>query len=187
MLKPSKEMEVAVAEQDEEEDEITILEREIARDVEDAFAIIPYPGDDRLVGSPTYSENEEILEAFRGKHWRDISLDVLFEHRLSLGALSPEAFRFYLPSYLVAALLHSEETDTLRENVFSALAPPAEEGFWMDWLLERINPLDVRQKAVLRRFIEFWARTETSYPDAARDRALPFWRRITDPGSAPCV
>jgi hypothetical protein len=185
MLKSSKEMENDVPEQDEDEDEIDVLAREIAGEVEDAFANVPYPGDERLVRSPTYWENEEILEAFRGKHWRDISVKVLFEHRYSLGALSPEAYRFYLPSYLVAGLIHSDETDTLWQNVFYSLTPPESEGDSMDWFLARIGPLDARQKAAVRRYVELYVQIEHTYPDLDRDRALAFWRRITDPGSCP--
>lgn len=185
MLKPSKELEAAVPEQDEEEDELVALVREIAREVEDAFATVTYPGDDKLVVYPDSYECWNLEEAFRGKHWRDISLDVLLTHRFSLVLFSPEAFRFYLPCFLVAALLHPRETDT-PWAVFDNLLLPEEEGPKMDKFLARICPLDARQKAVVRRFVELYIQLQGD-PDPQWDRTLSFWRRITAPGSAPCA
>lgn len=192
MLKPSNEMEVAVSEQDEEADDdedeereyyVPELARDIAREVEDAFATVTYPGDDNLVSNPNYYECSEVIDAFRGKHWRDISLGALFDHRDKAGLFSPEGFRFYLPCYLVAGLIHNNVADT-RGFLFSLLTPPESEGPRMDRFLKRISLLDARQKAALRRFIELWVETETSYPDPNRDRALRFWQRISPKESA---
>lgn len=108
-----------------DEDEIG---RDIALDVEIAFNNVPYPGDDNLIAFTGHWESPDVLEAFRGKHWRDISLDVLFTHRLSLSLFSPKAFLFNLPAYLIAALLHPNVVDTLRENVCFLLTPPDSEG-----------------------------------------------------------
>jgi hypothetical protein len=184
MLKPSKELETTVSEQDEDEDEIDVLRRDIAREVEEAFANVPYPGDDRLVAYPDYYESDDVIEAFRGKHWRDISPEVLSEHWASLGLFSPEAFRFYLPCYLIAALLRSDVTGMVWETVFFRLTPPESEGDKMDGFLKRINALDARQKAVIRRFVEVYVQIEAGYPDSSRDRALPFWQRISPTESA---
>jgi hypothetical protein len=87
---------------------------------------------------------------------------------------------------LLAALLRPAETDTLWA-VFDYFIPPEEEGPKMDKFLARICPLDARQKAVVRRFVELYIQLE-SYPDCKWDQpTLSFWRRITDPGSAPCA
>ena len=57
-------------EQDEEEDELVLLVREIAREVEDAFATVTYPGDDKLVAYPDSYECSLLEEAFRGRQTR---------------------------------------------------------------------------------------------------------------------
>ena len=90
-----------------------VAAHEIAREVEVAFRDVPYPGDEDLIGSPNHWESPEVLDSFQGRHWRGVPLTVLFTHRLSLSLFSPKAFLFYLPAYLIAALLHSEEVDTL--------------------------------------------------------------------------
>jgi uncharacterized protein DUF6714 len=161
---------------DEEDDEQEKVSREIARAIESAFATVPYPGDDRIVGASAHWESPDVLEAFRGKHWREISLDVLFTYRVSLGQLTPEAFHFYVPAALIAALLHSDATDTLRENLFSWLTPPDVEGYRQGWFASRRALFDAPQKAAIRRFVELYVEVERSYPDPGRGRALAFWR-----------
>jgi hypothetical protein len=159
-----------------EYDEIEAF-RELAAEIEGAFESLSYPGDDDLIGAPTHWEAPEVLEAFRGKHWKDVPLSVLFTHRLSLPLFSDEAFRFYLPAYLVAALLHPEEVDTLRENVFFSLTPPESEGPRASSFMERMKRFDAQQTAAIRRFVELYVQQETSYPDSNRERALMFWQR----------
>ncbi len=159
----------------EDDDEVA---RQIAGEVAEAFARVSYPGDDRLLESPTHWESASVLEAFRGKQWRSVALDVLFTHRLSLALFSPEAFRFYLPAYLTAALLHSEAVDTLRENVFFLLTPSDSDGVRSNWLQARIALLDAKQKAAIRRFVELYVEREQSYPDPHRQRALAYWHTL---------
>lgn len=165
---------------DQDEDDPLKIPREIAREAEEAFAAIPYPGDDRLLRTETYWENDEILEAFQGKHWKELSPEVLFKQSDNLGALSPEAFRFYLPACMIGALLHHEETDRLLQNVFYDFTPPPSKGEQMDWFCTRIAPLDARQKEVVRRYVEFYVQIEGSLEMPGHDRALLFWQRLTD-------
>ena len=162
-------------------DETDRLKQDIAREFEEAFANVSYPGDDKIVDNPDYYENDKIFEAFRGKHWKEINLEMLFWHRQSLHRLSPEGFRFFFPCFMVGALLHSEETDTLWQSMFYDLTPPASEGPRMDWFLNVVNLLDARQKAAVRRYVELYVQIETSLPDPSKERALSFWRRITEP------
>ncbi len=155
---------------EQEAREVKALEQEIAQEVEQAFATVTLPGDD---GSPDSSARwKEVPEEFRDKHWKALSLEVLSRY-YKVRLFSPEAFCFFLPAYLIAALLHAEETDLLRDEVFYDLTPPREEGRLMDLFLARIDALDARQKAVVRRFVELWARTATLYPDALRSGGSP--------------
>ena len=158
------------------EDDEDAMAQEVAAEVEEAFATVPYPGDGRLVASATHWESADLVTAFRARSWKEVPLDVLFTHRLSLPLFSPEAFRFYLPAYLIGALLHSPELDTLRENVLFLLTPPEAEGAQALRFASRMGDLDQRQTAAIRRFVELCISEERSYPDPGRDRALAFWR-----------
>jgi hypothetical protein len=45
---------------------------------------------------------------FRGKRWPEVDLDTLRYHYDSLPLLSPEAFRYYLPSFILGAITDPE-------------------------------------------------------------------------------
>jgi hypothetical protein len=94
-----------------------------------AFATAPHPGDDALViGAVDYDpEYREVANAFARKHWRELSPAFVHEHRDALPLLTPAAFRFFLPAYLLACLEAEQDLDTAPLNVALSLTPPAGE------------------------------------------------------------
>ena len=153
---------------------------ELVQEIETAFAGAKNPGRERLVEYPDYWESPSVIESFAGTHWNDVPLDTLINHRLSLPLFTPEAFRFYLPAFLRAAVAHPAAVDTLTENLFFMLTPPEAPGPEMDLFLRRLNGLNPAQKAVIRKFIKLYNETETSYPDAQRERAASFWEKYAE-------
>jgi len=160
---------------DAELDEDDRLRRDIAREVEKGFATVAYPGDDNLFRYPDDYPSAFLRATFKGKHWRDITPEMLIEHQHQLSYFSPEAFRFFLPCFLICALLHGDVTEFLWETVYYNLAPGHRD---MAFLNDLINLLDARQKAVLRRYIELYLRIEVTVPDPHGNEALEFWRRV---------
>ena len=80
-------------------------ESELIERIECAWGNSPRPLEGHATSAPdVYDDSAELEEALRGKHWRDVSRDTVYEHRLDLALLSPEGFRFYLPAWLLAAL-----------------------------------------------------------------------------------
>jgi hypothetical protein len=85
-----------------------MLDRDtIKTEIREAFAALDYPGDWCLRGSNEGEEPFLLEEEFRGKtNWQ--SLDPAFLDRApngfgsALSFFSDEAFRFYLPAYLIA-------------------------------------------------------------------------------------
>jgi hypothetical protein len=66
---------------------------------------VEYPGDWCLRGSNEGTEPFETEEAFAGKSdWRTLDAAFLDQDREALSFFSDEAFRFYLPAYLLADL-----------------------------------------------------------------------------------
>jgi len=55
--------------------------RQVAQQIEAAFADTPYPGDANIGW-------DGIEDALRGKHWRELSVDVLFQERGELSFLT---------------------------------------------------------------------------------------------------
>ena len=74
-----------------------------------AFARVPYPGDDRLRGVGEGDEPFCVERDFRGKRdWQSLNAQFIDQSPDGLASaldfFSNEAFRFYLPAYLLADL-----------------------------------------------------------------------------------
>lgn len=98
------------------------VSQKIVRQIEEAFADTPYPGDSNI-GWGCGWEGKEFERVLRGKHWKELSLEIIFTHRDELPCTTPEGFRFYLPAFMLATLLHYDEIDTLSGNLISSLSP----------------------------------------------------------------
>lgn len=95
----------------------TTLRDGIIDKIKNAFEHVPYPGDENI---SSYSE----VRDYDGKRWNELSLDFIVGHRSNLALLTGDAFRFYLPAYLITALLYPKEVDTLIDSLLYNLAPP---------------------------------------------------------------
>jgi hypothetical protein len=89
--------------------------------IEQAFADVPYPGDGGIGSNPDDWESAELNEHFRGLHWKDIPRDVLQYHQHDLPSFSPVGLRYYLPTYLFAAL--EDFADTPDFTVYNVEPP----------------------------------------------------------------
>jgi len=97
---------------------------DVARQVEEAFRDVPYPGDDHLTDGSSM-EALDVADFLRGRDWRDLRLDELVTNHASLFFMTPEAVRFYLPAYLTATLLHYNDADQIPGSVMFLLKTPA--------------------------------------------------------------
>ncbi len=99
--------------------------------IEDAFAEVQYPGDDRLTDSTYGEEPAALAEDFRGRtDWRE--LDVAFLNQApdgwgtALSFFSAAALRFYLPAYLIADIRGELECGGPESRLCTFLTPQAE-------------------------------------------------------------
>ncbi|HEX2572556.1 MAG TPA: DUF6714 family protein [Polyangia bacterium] len=124
---------------------IDALKQQIA----DAFADVPYPGDDRLVDDPFDWEAADLLACFKGRHWKALTHEDLFQNSLTFVGL--DAYSFYLPAYLLAALDDYEHSD----HVVYGLCPTTDDPKLLEWDLRRFDRLNARQRAAVRSFLEY--------------------------------
>jgi hypothetical protein len=111
----------------------------------------------------------EMAMEFAGQGWRTISRYRLFYHREMLFALTAEAFRVYLPAYLLACLEPSDRYlgDLLGYTINVLGGETAE-------LIERTRMLDDTQRRVTTdviSYIALWSGSEDAW------KALETWRR----------
>jgi hypothetical protein len=122
------------------------------RAILEAFADMPYPGDDGIVWSRfPDSSDEEMAQHFRGHSFRDIPRKVLIEHN-HLTGFSEKGLQYYLPAYLLAAL--DEVADIVYWTV-DRLRPRKTEEEYLAWFKSRFDPYTPAQKQAIRLFLEY--------------------------------
>ena len=121
----------------------------LKQQIQDAFAGAPRPEDDRIAYNPNYWEGDELAQAFKGRHWMDLTHAELQYHSASF--LSHEGFRYYLPAYLMAAL--DDYGNLLQHTVYGLMlredsSPEHQE--LRAWELERFNRLSSIEKRAVQ-------------------------------------
>jgi len=88
---------------------------QVQRQIEEAYALVPYPGDEGIAYSRDAWECPELEADFRGRHWRSVPRETLRARSAYLSLFSTLGLHFYLPAYLLASL---EDYDgTLNEDI----------------------------------------------------------------------
>jgi hypothetical protein len=129
---------------------------QLMQQIEGAFTDTPYPGDERIAYSPNTWECEELNTDFRGMSWKDVPREVLRRHSQDLALFSTEGFRYYLPTYLLAAL---DDFWDVREFVLSHLTlpeAPTGEPEQRSFALRRFEHLSPAQKRAVRACLEYF-------------------------------
>lgn len=141
-----------------------------------AFGKTSYPGDGHLLHELSTAAEE--VEEFRGlTNWKAIPAEVLTRNNGSLAFFSPEAFRFYLPAYMLHALDHFAEGEAEVDNTIYCLEPPA--GDLLDYWRSRVEALDRAQREAVVAFLEAVSALDHESDRLLRGNAeagLRYWR-----------
>lgn len=157
---------------------------ELQKRIVSAFADVPYPGDDRLGDPDGRDDGEDVTEGFRGKDWRSLKPDELWPDALFW--MTPEAYHYYFPAYLLAAM--KGNAGDIFDSVLVHLTPPLDTDNAADNFHERHNSFTAAQKQVVRDFLDLVLeeiiahRTKRQifrYSEERRLRALlDYWSRF---------
>ncbi len=136
---------------------LALKSEELQQRVKSAFALATYPGDDQLVvvTGGAHLECEQIRAAFQGKRWQHLPLKFLRYHASSLSFLTPEAFRYYLPAFLLAALQSYKKADMVPFSLVFHLTPPAEGDPERSRFDQVVTGLTQEQKVVIATFLQY--------------------------------
>lgn len=93
-----------------------------------SFRDLPHPEAGNIVidDSGDHLECNQVKENFLPYSWQALPLEIMKNNDSALSFLTPEAFRYYLPAYLVASLNYFEELDTIPLNIVHYLTLPVE-------------------------------------------------------------
>src|SRR5262245_23332260 len=93
---------------------------ELAAKISEAFVDVTPPTS--LVGHQC-SECESVQTAFEGRRWNEVPIESIRDHHDSLPLLTPEAYVFFIPAYLIAAV--REPLGQIAPMVLYSLQPSA--------------------------------------------------------------
>lgn len=127
--------------------------------IESAFHDVPYPGDDHLVPKTPVSDRErqEIAHDFGGRDWHDLDVAYLRQRSEALFLLTPEAFRYYLPAYMRAAILDPVEADLVPAAVVMALTPSERDEGITSLVRARLRDLTPPQRRAVAATLRYFA------------------------------
>jgi Family of unknown function (DUF6714) len=131
---------------------------ELIHAINAAFVEVPYPCGHAI--SEDTQDDEGTTAHFRGTSWRDHSPEALSRQSFALLIFTPEAFRYFLPSFLVASLRAPRIAPL--DSVIYALTPPKgnprRPSFWRRWSL--FTPA---QRRVIVDCLRYWEELGYSY------------------------
>ena len=91
-----------------------------------AFQDLQFPGADRII-SWSAANDPELYRDFTEPPRHEIDVDFAMGHCSRLAALTPEAFRYYLPRFLIISLEHYEQASEIADSLVYHLAIPKRE------------------------------------------------------------
>lgn len=169
---------------------------QLRKEIRAAFAERRYPGDDEIglsqPGCPDY-EGEGVARFFRGKDWREITMDsILKERGLDRNAflffMTAQGFVYYLPAFLTLSLDVDGPFD-LGEPLAFKLTPPGATGTgaWREHFTQIVSLLTPAERRAVVHVLEYLAAEyeKRRYTTNQAQVALSsHWAQQTD-GSAP--
>jgi hypothetical protein len=86
------------------------VRQSLRRRIAAAFRDVPALPAREIVPAQAFGDDWEWLmaDAFGGRRWTELSLHEIFQHRDTIGALSPAGYLSYLPAYLTSSLIRSK-------------------------------------------------------------------------------
>ena len=133
----------------------------VKKSIIEAFAHTPPPADNNI-SSETY-DDEGTSAFFKGKTWQVLSVNELKKHSSSLTFFTAEAFRYYLPAFMLAEIENPLEADVIGQNILSHFSPPGQDDFWKPIYEERLSRFSQPERVAIANFVVFYGKTY-SYP-----------------------
>jgi hypothetical protein len=153
---------------------------EVKLDIERSFADAPPPEFSEIVydDSPRHLEGQWIRNSLAGCHWQKLTCADLLEHEASIYFMTPVAFRFFLPAYLICSL-NPIEADAVADSIINSLSPPPLGVGTTEEFMSRISLLQSDELSSVASFFRYFdTYHRDSYPDDIVHRSLEqFWSK----------
>jgi hypothetical protein len=136
--------------------------RDVARTITEAFRDTPRP-----TGKLTDTYDDEGVEAyFAGRPWSGHDVASLRRHSAAMSFFTPEAFRYYLPAFMLAELADPETADIIGESIVHHFGPP--EDNWKDIHRARLSLFTTPENDAVLAFLHYMESTDSAFSGAVR-------------------
>lgn len=137
-------------------------ENELYLKIDRAFSSSVYPFNDAIctVSQEINLEANAITNFFKGKHWKDVTLDKLQKEysgdaSACLFFMTPEACRYYISSYMVIALFDYDKADVIADSALACFSPPPKSLDDYQMWKENMLLYTQKQRKVIVLFIDY--------------------------------
>ncbi len=143
--------------------------------IEDAFGNTVYPGDAHIATNPEHCDECSETDAFfRGRHWQELSGP---DQELQTGwgglsFLSPPAWRYFMPAYLLAGIGDGEYAEDAAQSALFALSPS--KGDLAEYFQERASGFSPAQQKCLAAYAAAFSDMEPE--DDTCQAAAAYWK-----------
>ena len=134
--------------------------KSLVEEINEAFAGLEPPGDDKIL-HPDCMDDVDILEFYGGVRREDMTDENIIYSYAAPTAFSAEAFRYYLPAYLIWTLNNQDTVEIAAESILLALDPGTERELLHDFRKSKFSLLTKEQITAIKRFL--WYLSE--HPD----------------------
>jgi hypothetical protein len=151
---------------------------ETIRQIEAAFAGVPYPGREALFNHHC-CECVDVSESFGGRRWTEIALaDVLGGRETCL--LTAAAWRYYLPAVMIWCIRAPDAVDVIQDNLVFQLEPPDGTRGVPEWFNQRVRGFSREQRAAILAYLDWYrvrdqARWGGAEPPRHVYNAIAYW------------
>ena len=135
---------------------------EVIHLIEEAWRDVSYPGDARIFTPDSY-DDEGIINYFGGTTWRGHTPTNLRAHSSAFTFFTPEAFHYWLPAFMIAAIQSPEEADVICDYIPRSVADK--------YASQRWRLFSPAQRQAVAAYLRFQIETFTDRADDER-RAL---------------
>lgn len=148
---------------------------ELKQCIEDAFANTVYPGDQNIATNPSHcDECSDTDDFFQGRHWRGLSGP---DQKLQTGwgglsFLSPPAWRYFIPAYLIVGIGDGEHSEDAAWSALYALSPA--QGDLSEYFQERASGFSPAQQICLAAYAAAFSEMEPE--DETYQAAALYWK-----------
>ncbi len=120
--------------------------------IADAFAGLNPPSDDQLL-HPDCMDDVDIAPFYGGSRWQDVPSEMVVYNYAAPFSFSPEAFQYYLPTYLIWTLNHPDSAEIAGESILRALNPGDAQDQLYTFRKSKFTLLTRAQIGVVKKFL----------------------------------